>query len=94
MLAVYVVGPSQRFSARVVKRVKICAMVLAFTGGASGVVAHCLFEDWWNSGQQDLITLGYEGDVMLGTSTPAYVTLDQAFFELTGAWVAALCSSL
>ena len=76
------------------QRLRIHAMVCAFVAGASGVIAHCLFIDWWNAGQQKLITLGYEGEVDGDGSTPSYVSLDHSFFDLVGGWVAAICSSL
>ena len=81
-------------SPALLKRMRISSMVLAFMAGVSGVIAHCLFIDWWNGHQQSLVTLGYEGEVGLGTSTPSYVSLDHSFFDLTGGWVAALTSSL
>ena len=76
------------------QRVRIYAMVAAFMAGASGVIAHCLFIDWWDAGQAGLVTLGLGGKQSTGTSTPSYVELDHSFFEMVGGWVTAIVSSL
>ena len=76
------------------KRVRISAFCIGFMAGISGVIAHCLFINWWYSNQQNLITLSYESEVTGSGSTPTTSTLSESFFELTGGWVCALVSAL
>jgi hypothetical protein len=77
-----------------IKQLRIYAFCIAFSAGISGVIAHCLFIDWWNISQQYLITLAFLSEASGSGSTPLYVTLDHSFFDLVGGWVCALCSAL
>jgi hypothetical protein len=76
------------------KRVRIAAFCVGFLAGICGVIAHCIFIDWWYSNQQNLVTLSYQAEVEGYGSTPTSSTLSQSFFELTGAWICALVSAL
>ena len=76
------------------KRIRIYTFCVAFSAGVSGVIAQCLFVDWWNTNQQKLITLGYLSEASGDGSTPLYVTLDHSLFDLVGGWVCSICSAL
>ena len=93
MMVPLYVRPSER-QAPLMKRLRIYTFCVAFAAGVSGVIAQCLFIDWWNNNQQYLITLAYQSEATGDGSTPVYVTLDHSLFDLVGGWVCALCSSL
>ena len=92
MLPLYL-RPSER-QAVLMKRLRIYTFCVAFAAGCSGIIAQCLFIDWWNQNQQFLITLGFLGEQTGLGSNPLYVTLQQSLFDLVGGWVCALVSSL
>ena len=76
------------------KRVRIAAFCIGFLAGVSGVIAHCLFIDWWYSNQQYLNTLSSASENEGDGSTPTGCTLSYSFFDLTGGWVCSLVSAL
>ena len=85
------VNPS---SSALFKRLRIWTFCICFAAGMSGVIAHCLFIDWWYTNQQNLITLAFLSEQSGDGSTPLYVTLAQSFFDLTGGWVCSLVAAL
>ena len=92
MLPLYV-RPNDRQTS-FMKRIRIYTFCVAFAAGVCGVIAQCLFIDWWNTNEQFLVTLAYASEASGRGSTPVKVKLDNALFDLVGGWVSALVSSL
>jgi len=81
-------------SPRLTLKLKIFALVTSFLSGSSGVIAQCVFTDWWNFQQSNLIFLNFYQFEQTGASSSSNVLLAQAYFDLAGGWVCALTSSL